>query len=172
MNQPLTPAPICPWCGSEMFVIYENRLHAFGRCQYACACGAAAPVVCVEYAKPADWNGIENKAYTEAMSRPEQRPLTWDQLSSTNAPVWYDNGLVISPMMVSHQRSWSLENHEIVYGVYHSAGSGMLVAGFGYVELPVKDYGKTWRCWERRPSADDRVAAWKKTKDKECMQNE
>lgn len=159
----LVPAPICPWCGSEMFVTYYNRLMAFGHCQYACACGATAPVICVEYAKPKDWDGIEEKAYAAAMNHPISKPLTWEQLTETDNSVWFDNGVALRPMMITHSKSWSLEMNEIVYGVHHSFGP--FVPGLGYLPLPIKDYGRTWLCWRNKPATDDRRAAWKEIRE-------
>ena len=88
--------------------------------------------------------------------RTMRKPLTVEELMEMPGSVWYENDTVIAPMMVSNQKSFSvLYLKDVVFGLYRSAGFNC----FGSLELPVSDYGKTWRCWAEKPTAEERMAA-------------
>lgn len=115
---------------------------------------------CKEVERAPEWDGhTSQQAIERIVAMQKSRPLTWEQLMETCASVWYDNGFIIAPMMIAHSKSWSLTQHDIVYGLYHSIGR--LVPGFGHLELPVEGYGETWICWKVKPTDDERVRIWK-----------
>lgn len=88
--------------------------------------------------------------------REMQKPLTVDELMDMPGSVWYENNTVIAPMMVSNRESFSvLYLKDVVFGWYRSS----CVDCFASVELPVSDYGKTWRCWASKPTEEERKAA-------------
>lgn len=89
-----------------------------------------------------------------------QKPLTVEELMKIPGSVWYENDIAIAPMMVSNQKSFShLYLKDVVFGWYRSP----CVDCFASIELPVSDYGKTWRCWKEKPSEAERKAAeWEK----------
>ena len=92
--------------------------------------------------------------------RQMQKPLTVEEVMETPCSVWYENNTVIAPMMVSNRESFSvLYLKDVVFGWYRSS----CVDCFASVELPVSDYGKTWRCWAEKPTDEERQAAeWEK----------
>lgn len=84
-----------------------------------------------------------------------QKPLTVDELMDMPGSVWYENDTVIAPMMVSNRESFSvLYLKDVVFGWYRSS----CVDCFASIELPVSDYGKTWRCWAEKPTEEERKA--------------
>ncbi len=101
-----------------------------------------------DYWIPAE-NVVEN-------SNQLQKPLTFEELMNLPDSVWYDNKFVITPIMVSHDTMYSIHHKEmVVFGIYR----GIALNFFSQMELPVGWYGKTWRCWAKKPTDEERAAA-------------
>lgn len=116
-----------------------------------------------------DWNDCSlffpNVKFQEAIDyllengvtvRQPQKPLTVEELMEIPGSVWYENDTAIAPMMVSNQKSFSvLYLKDVVFGLYRSSAFD----SFASLELPILDYGKTWRCWAEKPTEEERRAA-------------
>lgn len=135
---------VCDWCGHEMVCRITRRgLVESGKCSishkswFHCEkCGANTPVVhCIE-GKCAD---AEAAAYAAATKRyePQLKPMILEEVRSAGTdddgytPVWieYNDGSEIKANVINP------------YGKLH------------YL------YNRTWRCWARKPTDDERKAA-------------
>lgn len=88
--------------------------------------------------------------------RESQKPLTFDALMERPDGVWYENCIVVEPMMISHEKDFSLVyNENVVIGMLR----GRVLNYFKQLELPIADYGKTWRCWTEKPTKEERKNA-------------
>lgn len=77
-----------------------------------------------------------------------QKPLTVDEASGTNEPVWmeYITGMVfVCDLVVSP--GWN--------GIYDA----YIIGTTEPKPLPEMYYGKTWRCWADKPTEEERKAA-------------
>lgn len=167
------PMPKCPYCGAEMkcenpcvhkrlgepFDIYCSTF-------YVCrGCGATGPrtevIIGDDDGLSAKVRECAEKAYATAMRSSMQKPLTFDELMSRPDSVWYENTILIEPMMISFNQEYSIyHNKMVVIGLYR----GIALNHFRQLELPVEYYGKTWRCWARKPTDEERAAAkWEET---------
>lgn len=132
--------PTCPYCGCEM--VYP----AMG-CQYEC------PHCC---SKGPDSNDPE-EAYVETVQRyePPVRPLTWEDAIADDCYLerrgdkYVDVALNTLAMSTDGPKPGL---RDCIHFVTHSEED---------VKLMRADYGKTWRCWARRPTDEERSsAAW------------
>lgn len=90
------------------------------------------------------------------MVRQMQKPLTVEELMEIPGSVWYENDTAIAPMMVSNRKSFSvLYLKDVVFGLYRSSAFD----SFTSLELPILDYAKTWRCWAKKPTEEERQNA-------------
>ena len=141
----MTDKILCPWCGEEMKpAVYKRR--ADWEVEYSCRkCGASGPIQRASKEKDA-----EEAARAVALQRhtPPIKPMTLEG-------VWKED----DPMWVEHK------NGALYIGDFYmsmSAKNGWDVQTLGSVKprLLLEDYyGKTWRCWERRPTDEERSAA-------------
>lgn len=138
-------APNCLYCGRKMLEVrFDDTLP-----QYACCCGARTPFPRVNRL---DMNAtIDAEDIVEAANlRPLKTPLTLDEVKRAyNTPMWIEFDGNEKPTSASHWYLWS--------GIF-----GYHADIMGYMEpwkLPMKNYGKTWRCWAAEPTREERSCA-------------
>lgn len=130
----------CPYCGCGMMMMTH-------RDQFECPhCGARGP----------DCNDPE-EAYAETMQRyaPPENPLTWeeaivdDYFLERRGDEYVD--MALNVLAISTDGSEPGVG-DCIHFVTHSEED---------LKLTRRDYGKTWRCWARKPTdAERKVAAW------------
>lgn len=153
----MTDKVLCPWCGAEMYVCYSRgRVLGEWRDYYdahlrCTKCGAQGPFE--------SWNtaeGAKEAARAAALRRytPPLKPMTLEE--AYEAEYCYlehdtkgmDTQIVMLGMMSTNARNES--RVEIL-----EFGEDADYCG----KLECSDYGKTWRCWERKPTDEERSAA-------------
>ena len=150
---------LCPWCGAEMeHVIYNDAVwctgegklheayHAFYRCR---KCGAQGPV---EYRSHGP--AAEEAARAAALRRynPPLKPMTRQELPRRYLmPCWIEQrGEDAFPDLLD-------KDSVGFYGKFENLNARETNYLF-YAQ-----YGKTWRCWERKPTKEEMEAAgWEK----------
>lgn len=126
-REAMSETPKCPGCGADMELVHLCNA-AF--C-YVCKCGWDSPV------------GIDSEsAFRMAMRRtePKNRVLTLEELKV------YTGFL------------WKVYNGFDCEGAPAFVEKGFMYAGNGNVDLrqDISDtYGKNWRCWLRKPTAEE-----------------
>ena len=131
----------CPYCGAEMelscYFVIRSRKYAT-RNRFVCK-------ECDAYAPSGD---SEKNAIAAALRRytPPIKPLTLEEVSEhvkdhDAAPLWYQeihSDLNSEWVLADTVSQWIIEKY-------------------------VSWYGKTWRCWERKPTEEEmEAAAWEK----------
>ena len=87
-------------------------------------------------------------ALREALDKPLQKPLTYDEALVSENPVWAESSI-----------SGILDDWFYVYGGDDKAAE---LLTFGVEDGWIKSkslYNKTWRCWATRPTDEERSAA-------------
>ena len=137
---------ICPWCGREMEpAVYERR--ADWEVAYSCRkCGASGPIQRAFKEKDA-----EEAARAAALRRytPQLKPMTLEEATGAEDPVWFEstgNVLCVCDCVFTPDMDGGAVE------VYTMGGKG-------YSLLLSRRYGKDWRCWERKPTDEERSAA-------------
>lgn len=141
--------PTCPYCGTEM------KLHDMGdifpmlpRYWYSClTCHSTSPKV----------SHSPDAAYDMAQYRydPPVKPLTWEEAITDDYYLEQRGDEYVD--MALNTLAMSTDGPEpglrdCIHFVTHSEED---------VKLMRFDYGKTWRCWPRRPTEEERrAAAW------------
>ena len=103
------------------------------------------------YAAATDDEQLRNNLYAW-VGKPTLKPITLEEIWIEDDPLWVEhkNGaLYIGDfyMSMSAKNGWDVQ-------MLGSAKPRLLLEDY---------YGKTWRCWERRPTDDERSAAgWEK----------
>ena len=138
------PAPKCPWCGDEMIQGGVNTVHhvAWYHCQN---CKAISPAIQRDTMKEA-----VDDAYAAAVKRVEEpnRVLAIEEIYAceTPCPFWVEWN--------DPQGSISVEillDTDSTYAV-HFKGNG------AWTDM----YNRSWRCWLRKPTSEERAAVpWK-----------
>lgn len=144
----MTDKVLCPWCGAEMEAdaAYhpglngKNLWNAWTSCKND-ACCADGPIVSNIGSKQAALEA----AIAAALHRyePPIRPMTLEEVKEyagdlCNSPLWMDD---TDPVMSE--------------GWLYTAQVSYVLKDIGHM------YGKTWRCWPRKPTEDERkVAGW------------
>lgn len=165
---------LCPWCGAEMReTIYNDSVwietkrtvheayHAFCKCR---SCGAQGPV---EYRKVG--NAAAEAARAAALRRytPMLQPMTWDEFVRMTHPRL--DGTEYPPVFVETAKAYSgrcgswiiAKPNAIRVDTRYKPNRAFVDAHC--VNLDAMAYGKTWRCWERKPTDEERGAAgWSK----------
>ena len=137
--------PTCRYCGKLMGrILCDEELP-----QYVCSCGARTPFPKVDILdKQATIHACD---VVDAANRiPPKKPLTLDEVKTKyNTVMWIEFDGNEKPTSASHWYLWS--------GVF-----GYHADIMGYMEpwkLPMKNYGKTWRCWAAEPTREERSCA-------------
>lgn len=148
---------LCPWCGAEMeHAIYNDAVwctgkgkfheayHAFYRCR---KCRAQGPV---EYRSHGP--AAEEAARAAALRRytPPLKPMTLEEATNTEEAVWYE-----------YNDSTRTEKIDCVALPEAKAYTEICTLRRDSAWLVTTEcYGKTWRCWERKPTDEERSAEW------------
>lgn len=150
---------LCPWCGAEMEINTKefNRRHSARMECHNSECNARGPMT--------KWHDTEEKAIENAHATalrhyiPPNKPMTPKPLK---------------PMTLEESEyKWNLiylekkgEGELILGDMCGSAEDDLIcfVRDDPYDPIPGDDldkdeYGKTWRCWERKPTDEERSAA-------------
>lgn len=146
-------APRCPWCGESMYL--WDGLWA---CYYICKkCESRTPRILVQesdYCRITD-SEAKRRAYAAAMKRAEPmlKPLTLKEV------------LMLPDVIYTENRFGDIEP-KIPYSIDNLFDSNKTYINFTDESLiTLSDYNKTWRCWLRKPTDEERVnAAWEETK--------
>lgn len=143
----LTDKIICPWCGAEMWWPREPWLKGNpytgdsgykmqGKCR---GCDAMTPAA---YGRTSE-ETMEKFFATLHRYEPPNKPMTLDEVKA-------------HVKVIEAEPLWLEDNEEPIYGWTYSD----LVAYW----LDT-DYGKTWRCWPRKPTKEERqTAGWEDEK--------
>ena len=145
--------PRCLYCGNDMCECGSKGVYS-----YHCAvCGATSPISTISF----------EAANKETYRRPFQRPMTFDECM-VYGDTEQQTDMIPDPVWLEYRDpdGWTgwvcLEDH-----VYHppedSRGRGLYIMHPGCdVEGKSEyeaDYGKTWRCWSRRPTDQEKAEA-------------
>lgn len=125
--------PKCPYCGAETRLNENNE----GIYWYECwECNATGPT---------EKTPVE--AFSAALHRaePEMRPLTLDEATASEDPVWLEAMGKVCIAQINLSPGESLAEYKTI--------------GRGYAEyLYCGDYGILWRCWPRKPTPEQMKA--------------
>lgn len=132
----MTETPKCPYCGAETRLNENNE----GIYWYECReCNAKGPT-----------ENTPVEAFSAALHRaePEMRPLTLEEATESEAPVWLEAMGKVCIAQINLSPGESLAEYKTI--------------GRGYAEyLYCGDYGILWRCWPRKPTPEQMaVAKW------------
>lgn len=134
--------PLCPWCGTEMSpCTYETTKEGWvGYCKCV-ECDAESPYVI----HCDSWEDAVKKAHRKATERMKLKPLTLFEVeeickNGSHSSLWYDEDTSVESdndfVDLSEVTRW--------IGDHHGAR---------------EYYGRTWRCWTRKPTEEERRAA-------------
>ena len=147
----------CPWCGKSMFycINREERIEFF----LCGVCNAQSPTVKGNGAgtkKYYAWDGRETTAREEALKRyvPTLHPLTFEEATEDD---YYlerkgdeDIDVALNQFATfTLEGSPRIEDYDFIVFTTHDEDG---------LKLRRADYGKTWRCWSRRPTPEERAA--------------
>lgn len=132
----MTETPKCPYCGAETRLNENNE----GIYWYECReCNAKGPT-----------ENTPVEAFSAALHRaePEMRPLTLEEATESEAPVWLEAMGKVCIAQINLSPGESLAEYKTI--------------GRGYAEyLYCGDYGILWRCRPRKPTPEQMaVAKW------------
>lgn len=130
---------LCPWCGAEMHHCGIKRVYDWEGHEMCGKCGATSPK---RWAISQD--AVRAQSKTAALRRytPPIKPMTFEEVERI---VRSDNIDDETPLYL-----------EDVYG--HNCWE--ISYKMTYMCRALKDeYGKTWRCWSRKPTDEERSAA-------------
>lgn len=149
---------LCPWCGQSMIPMIDREER---KEYFLCGvCLARSPIV---HAKNPEipyvyyaWDGRETTAHDEAMTRytPPLVPLTFDEATEDD---YYlerkgdeDIDVALNQFATfTLEGSPRIEDYDFIAFTTHDEDN---------LKLMRRDYGKTWRCWARRPTDEERKA--------------
>lgn len=160
MSNKKTPAPRCPWCGYMMRLKKFTPNGAGYEAYYRCTnCGVDSPHVYAESTEEA-----ESKAYKAATSHfynPGNRELTLEEVlviarhnaDGYNHICWLEKVDVRGISAPGFLGGYGVHSKNYVCFEYYEVA-------IEYPDcLPKEEYGKTWRCWLRIPTEDEKKAA-------------
>lgn len=144
----MTDKVLCPGCGEEMQIqgpfFHRKNYSGFFHCE---SCGWESPTGFGDTKKEAEEN-----ARQAALRRyePPIRPMTLEELEADSYcyPCWIED-VIYRPLFPE-----VLDKDSTGYFGKIDAANHKMVDYF----MP-KEYGKTWRCWPRRPTDEEREAA-------------
>lgn len=146
----MTETPKCPYCGAEM-IRTDDITTACMSSRYTCReCGSAAPQV-----NELDWAKfpeVSERAREAALHRaePEMRPLTLEEVRAHCA-----KGPDAEPLYIEFSRRTTLSRWILVSPNIECNEPATVTR---YIDIWEQDYGKTWRCWPRKPTPEQMAA--------------
>lgn len=137
----MTETPKCPYCGEKLEVTHAfvNDATAAHKLVYTCFCRE-----CGVYTPK---RSTPEEALSAALHRaePEMRPLTLDEATASEDPVWLEAMGKVCIAQINFSPGESLAEYKTI--------------GRGYAEyLYCGDYGILWRCWPRKPTPEQMKA--------------
>ena len=132
----MTETPKCPYCGAETRLNENNEGIYWYECRECHAKG------------PTEKTPVE--AFSAALHRaePENRLLTLEeaqQISSEDGGTWLEE-----------KTAWGLAH---ITPIDNQTGACYIYTFFAKFPLMAEKYGKTWRCWSRKPTREQTAAA-------------
>lgn len=130
----MTETPKCPYCGAETRLNENNE----GIYWYECReCNATGPT-----------EKTREDALFAALHRaePEMRPLTLAEVEAHCA-----KGLDAEPLYIEFSRRTTLSRWILVSPNIECNEPATVTR---YLDIWEHDYGKTWRCWPRKPTPE------------------
>ena len=137
----MTDKVLCPYCGAEMMLDFQDDGYEFGAAYYVCQeCGSTSPTANTEAAA---------LAAAQARYLPSNRPLTLDEVKAhckggTSAtPLWveFDEGINRWVRIAPEKPGCELDYVTVFVSIMSSL------------------YGKEWRCWLKKPTQAEMDAA-------------
>ena len=131
----MTETPKCPYCGAETRLNENNEGIYWYECRECHATG------------PTEKTPVE--AFSAALHRaePENRLLTLEeaqQISSEDGGTWLEE-----------KTAWGLAH---ITPIDNQTGACYIYTFFAKFPLMAEKYGKTWRCWARKPTPEQMAA--------------
>lgn len=145
----MTETPKCPYCGAEMKL---HRCNSSIRIWYECNCGSESPHISPNWAKDTEESWRES-TISAAIHRaePEMRPLT---LNEIYAKIDDEDWNVVWIEGPDSQKA------ELMCPYYKEENKIVFCAPpfVRFWEETISRYGKSWRCWPRKPSPEQMAA--------------
>lgn len=136
----MTEVPKCPYCGAELevthaFVSNATETHKMVYTCFCRECGVYTPK-----------RSTPEEALSAAIHRaePEMRPLTMEEVKSHCA-----KGQDAKPLYIEFSRRTTLSRWILVSPNIECNEPATVTR---YLDIWEHDYGKTWRCWPRKPT--------------------
>lgn len=150
----MTETPKCPYCGAEMIITHAfvSNSAAAHKMLYTCFCRE-----CGIYTPK---RSTPEEALSAALHRaePEMKPLTIEETqkqSETENVVWLEMVDDLNAMEAKVAQIDPANPRCFVYTL------------FNHFVTRKEDYGKTWRCWPRKPTPEQMAATkWEEDKTK------
>lgn len=143
----MTETPKCPYCGAEM--LDDSYTWTCPKCY------SNSPVVIWDEEKVKGMTEEEKMAYAReaALHRAEQemRPLTLEEVKSHCA-----KGQDAKPLYIEFSRRTTLSRWILVAPNIECNEPATVTR---YLDIWEQDYGKTWRCWPRKPTPEQMAEA-------------
>jgi hypothetical protein len=138
---------LCPWCGAEMVrdgeaLVRSDEVAVWMRC---ISCGASSPLI--KGPQTLNLEKLYDMAHAAALRRytPPLKPMTLEELEKR-----------IAEFDIRDGDTYYVERKDS----YSSRISAMYIWYDLFLRKDAKElYGKTWRCWERKPTDEERSAA-------------
>lgn len=145
--------PKCPYCGDRMEIhirSYATEQELFSAWYQCVTCESTSPRV--EFIGNTSQAKIEERMQTVSLRRvePKNRVLTLEEATGSDEPVWLEamSRVFIADVCVSPDaRTAQIQT----------------IGKASCAYLPLCDYGVLWRCWLRKPTAEEMEdALWAK----------
>lgn len=142
----MTETPKCPYCGAELEVTHAfvNDATAAHKLVYTCFCRE-----CGVYTPK---RSTPEEALSAALHRaePEMRPLTLEEVKAHCA-----KGPDAEPLYIEFSHRTTLSRWILVSPNIECNEPATVTR---YLDIWEQDYGKTWRCWPRKPTPEQMAA--------------
>lgn len=130
----MTETPKCPYCGAGMELKYVCG-------EYFCLCAVCEATSPMGTSKEAALSAALHRA------EPENHPLTLgeaQQISSEDGGTWLEE-----------KTAWGLAH---ITPIDNQTGACYIYTFFAKFPLMAEKYGKSWRCWPRKPTPEQMAA--------------
>lgn len=134
----MTETPKCPYCGAELELKYVCG-------EYFCLCAGCEATSPMGTSKEAAISAALHRA------EPEMRTLTLAEVKAHCAK-WSD----AEPLYIEFSRRTTLSRWILVAPNIECNEPATVTR---YLDIWEHDYGKTWRCWPRKPTPEQKAAA-------------
>lgn len=145
----MNETPKCPYCGAEMDLYLNVDSNDKWNARYTCAeCYSfGPPIIDCEEKSYAEEVAL---AYTLHRAEPENRPLTLEEVKAHCA-----KGPDVEPLWIEFSRKTTLSRWILVAPNIECNEPATVTR---YLDIWENDYGKTWRCWPRKPTPEQMAA--------------